>query len=195
MRVKIVIAIDAFKESVTSLQAGEAVRSGVLAVMPEANVDVFPLADGGEGTVGYSRPQTPEEKEKRRESNKQFFINNPEAREKARERAMELWKDEEYRKKVTENNKKFYQEHPDMFKGENNPMYGKKHTEEALEKIRQHAATRKTKIAQLDKNTLEVIQIFDGIKDAEKALQISHGWLSKAARNNKVAYGYRGKIL
>lgn len=51
MRVKIVIAIDAFKESVTSLQAGEAVRSGVLAVMPEANVDVFPLADGGEGTV------------------------------------------------------------------------------------------------------------------------------------------------
>ena len=155
----------------------------------------YNLTDGGEGTVGYSRSQTPEEKEKRRESNKQFFINNPEAREKARERAMELWKDEEYRKKVTENNKKFYQEHPDMFKGENNPMYGKKHTEEALEKIRQHAATRKTKIAQLDKNTLEVIQIFDGIKDAEKALQISHGWLSKAARNNKVAYGYRWKIL
>ena len=48
---KIVIAIDAFKESITSLQAGEAVRSGVLAAMPEANVDVFPLADGGEGTV------------------------------------------------------------------------------------------------------------------------------------------------
>lgn len=51
MRVKIVIAIDAFKESITSLQAGEAVRSGILAAMPGANVDVFPLADGGEGTV------------------------------------------------------------------------------------------------------------------------------------------------
>ena len=60
----------------------------------------YNLTDGGEGTVGYSRPQTPEEKEKRRESNKQFFINNPEAREKARERAIELWKDEEYRKKL-----------------------------------------------------------------------------------------------
>jgi hypothetical protein len=69
-----------------------------------------------------------------------------------------------------------------MFKGENNPMYGKKHTEEALAKMRAHAATRKIKIAQLDKDTLEIIKIFDGIKDAEKAMNISHGWLSKAAR-------------
>ena len=49
-------------------------------------------------------------------------------------------------------------------------MYGKHHTEEALEKIRNHAATRKNKIAQLDKDTLEIINIYDGIKDAEKAL-------------------------
>ena len=51
MRVKIVVAIDAFKESITSLQAGEAARRGILAAMPDAQVDVFPLADGGEGTV------------------------------------------------------------------------------------------------------------------------------------------------
>jgi hypothetical protein len=57
-----------------------------------------------------------------------------------------------------------------MFKGENNPMYGKKHTEESLKKIRAHAATRKLQIAQLDKDTLEIIRIFDGVKDAEKAL-------------------------
>ena len=51
MRMKIVVAIDAFKESITSLQAGEAARRGILAAMPDARVDVFPLADGGEGTV------------------------------------------------------------------------------------------------------------------------------------------------
>lgn len=82
-----------------------------------------------------------------------------------------------------------------MFKGENNPMYGKHHTEEALAKIRAHAATRKLKIAQLDKDSLEIIQVFDGVKDAEKALGVSHGWLSKAAKQDKVAYGFRWKFL
>lgn len=74
-------------------------------------------------------------------------------------------------------------------------MYGKHHTEDALTKIRAHAATRKIKIAQLNKDTLEVIQIFDGVKDAEKALGVSHGWLSKAAKADKVAYGYRWKFI
>ena len=96
---------------------------------------------------------------------------------------------------MTESNKKFYSEHPDKFKGENNPMYGKHHTEEALEKIRNHAATRKNKIAQLDKDTLEIINIYDGIKDAEKALGVSHGWISKAARQDKIAYGYKWKLM
>ena len=82
-----------------------------------------------------------------------------------------------------------------MFKGENNPMYGKHHTEEALQKMKNYAATRKLKIAQLDKNTLEIIQVFDGVKDAEKALGASHGWLSKAARQDKIAYGYKWKFI
>ena len=71
----------------------------------------------------------------------------------------------------------------------------KKHTEEALQKIRAHAATRKIKIAQLDKDTLEIIKVFNGIKEAEKELNVSHGWLSKAAKRNKIAYGYRWKIV
>lgn len=71
----------------------------------------------------------------------------------------------------------------------------KKHTEEALEKIRKHAETRKIKIAQLDKETYEIIQIFSGVKDAEKALKVSHGWISKAARSDKIAYGYRWKFI
>ena len=155
----------------------------------------YNLTLGGDGTAGYSRPQSLEEREKRKQSNKQFYIEHPEARTQLSERTKKLWENEEYRKKVTESNKKFYQEHPDMFKGENNPMYGKKHSEDALIKIRAHAATRKQKIAQLDKDSLEIIQIFDGIKDAEKALQVSHGWLSKAAKNNKIAYGYRWKFI
>lgn len=155
----------------------------------------YNLTLGGEGTSGYSRSQSIAEKEKRQQSNKQFYIDHPEEKDKISQRTKELWLNEEYRKKVTESNKKFYQEHPDMFAGENNPMYGKKHSTEALEKIKAHAATRKQQIAQLDKETLEVIQIFDGIKDAEKALNVSHGWLSKAARTNKIAYGYRWKFI
>ena len=48
---KIVIAIDSFKESLTSLEAGDAIRTGILEVMPDADVEVCPLADGGEGTM------------------------------------------------------------------------------------------------------------------------------------------------
>ena len=155
----------------------------------------YNLTKGGEGTFGFSRPQSEEEKAQRKISNTQYYINHPEAKEKVRERTKKLWEDEDYRKRVTESNKKFYAEHPGMFAGENNPMYGKKHTEEALEKIRANAATKKIRIAQLDKDTLEEIQIFDGIKDAEKALGVSHGWLSKAARQDKVAYGFRWKFV
>ena len=50
-------------------------------------------------------------------------------------------------------------------------------------------------LADLDKDTGEVIATYPGIKAAEAALQISHGWLSKAARQDKVAYGYKWKIL
>ena len=155
----------------------------------------YNLTIGGQGTPGFSRPQSQEERNKKGNSIKKYYQNHPQAREKASQRIKELWKDPKYRKKVINSNKKFYQQHPDMFKGENNPMYGKHHTKEALEKIRAHAATRKLKIAQLDKDTLEIIRIFDGVKDAEKALNVSHGWLSKAARQDKIAYGFKWKFL
>lgn len=47
----IVIAIDSFKGSLTSLQAGEAAARGIARVSPNATCDVRPLADGGEGTT------------------------------------------------------------------------------------------------------------------------------------------------
>lgn len=48
---KAVIAIDSLKGSLTSLQAGDAIREGILHVYKDAVVQVRPLADGGEGTV------------------------------------------------------------------------------------------------------------------------------------------------
>ena len=48
---KIVVAMDSLKGSLTSLEAGDAVRSGILKVFSDAVVHVRPLADGGEGTV------------------------------------------------------------------------------------------------------------------------------------------------
>ena len=155
----------------------------------------YNLTAGGCGTPGFSRPQTDKERQKKGASLKKYYQNHPQALENISERTKKLWEDPEYRKKVTQGNQKFYQEHPDMFKGKNNPMYGKHHTKEALEKIRTHAATRKLKIAQLDKETLEIINIYDGVKDAEKALNVSHGWISKAARQDKIAYGFKWKFL
>ncbi|MBQ3069338.1 MAG: glycerate kinase, partial [Clostridia bacterium] len=48
---KVVAAIDSFKGSMTSSEAGQAARKGVLRVFPSAQVVVMPVADGGEGTV------------------------------------------------------------------------------------------------------------------------------------------------
>ena len=48
---KIVVAIDSLKGSLSSLEAGKAIKDGVLKAMPEVEICVRPLADGGEGTV------------------------------------------------------------------------------------------------------------------------------------------------
>lgn len=48
---KAVIAIDSLKGSLTSLQAGSAAAEGVRRVYPDAQIEIFPIADGGEGTV------------------------------------------------------------------------------------------------------------------------------------------------
>ena len=48
---KIVIAPDSFKESLTALEVAAAVKQGFLAVFPDAEYQLVPMADGGEGTV------------------------------------------------------------------------------------------------------------------------------------------------
>lgn len=47
----IVVAIDSLKGSLTSLEAGVAIKQGIEKVYPNAGVTIRPLADGGEGTV------------------------------------------------------------------------------------------------------------------------------------------------
>lgn len=47
----IVIAIDSFKGCISSMDSGRLLRKAILDVYPEDDVAVFPLADGGEGTV------------------------------------------------------------------------------------------------------------------------------------------------
>ena len=48
---KIVIAPDSFKGSLTAAEAAEAIETGFRAVYPDAEYVKVPMADGGEGTV------------------------------------------------------------------------------------------------------------------------------------------------
>ena len=48
---KVVVAIDSLKGSLSSLEAGEVIKKSISKVIPNSEVFVRPLADGGEGTV------------------------------------------------------------------------------------------------------------------------------------------------
>ena len=48
---KVVVAIDSLKGSLSSMEAGNAIAEGIYRADAEAKVEVRPLADGGEGTV------------------------------------------------------------------------------------------------------------------------------------------------
>ena len=51
MDMKILIAPDSFKGSISAVRVCEVMRQVVLDVCPEAEVEMLPIADGGEGTV------------------------------------------------------------------------------------------------------------------------------------------------
>ena len=48
---KVVIAPDSFKESLSAAEVAAALAEGVIEADPQASVDLCPLADGGPGTV------------------------------------------------------------------------------------------------------------------------------------------------
>lgn len=47
----ILVAMDSFKGSLSSIEAGNAVKDGILSASSEHEVTILPLADGGEGTL------------------------------------------------------------------------------------------------------------------------------------------------
>ena len=47
----VVIAIDSFKGSLSSIQGANAIKDGILKVYPDAYIEICPMADGGEGTT------------------------------------------------------------------------------------------------------------------------------------------------
>jgi glycerate 2-kinase len=51
MTMRVVIAPDKFKGSLTALEAARAMARGVARVIPDASIDRVPVADGGEGTT------------------------------------------------------------------------------------------------------------------------------------------------
>ncbi|QLB43190.1 glycerate kinase [Mannheimia pernigra] len=48
---KIVIAPDSFKESLTALEVAKAIQTGFSRIFPNADYELVPMADGGEGSV------------------------------------------------------------------------------------------------------------------------------------------------
>ena len=48
---KILVAPDSFKGSLTAMEAAENIERGIVKADPEIDVDLLPMADGGEGTV------------------------------------------------------------------------------------------------------------------------------------------------
>ena len=48
---KILVAPDSFKGSLTAMEAAESIKKGILRADPKIEVDLLPMADGGEGTV------------------------------------------------------------------------------------------------------------------------------------------------
>ena len=48
---RVLVLMDAFKGSISSVKAGEAVRQGFLAADPATQVEVCPFSDGGEGMM------------------------------------------------------------------------------------------------------------------------------------------------
>ena len=61
----VLIASDKFKGSLTAAEVGAAVGAGLRRVVPDLDVVVVPVADGGDGTLaaafaaGYSRSRSP----------------------------------------------------------------------------------------------------------------------------------------
>jgi glycerate 2-kinase len=51
MKMKVIVAPDSFKGSISAREICSAVREGIIRIFPDAEIKAVPLADGGEGTL------------------------------------------------------------------------------------------------------------------------------------------------
>lgn len=48
---RILIAPDSFKNALSAMEVGKSIKAGLLKALPDAEIELLPMADGGEGTV------------------------------------------------------------------------------------------------------------------------------------------------
>ena len=79
--------------------------------------------------------------------------------------------------------------------GENNPSYGKspsKETREKISKAMKGNVNGAKRVEQIDKNTLEVIKVWDSLSEVERQLNIPTGNISNVCKGKgKTAGGYK----
>lgn len=88
----------------------------------------------------------------------------------------------------------------EMRRGENNEFYGRHHTKETKERISflNCGVNSKfsRKVAQIDQRGGEIINLFDSTREAERAIGIAHGSISRCCNNKqRTASGYKWKYL
>lgn len=139
----------------------------------------YNLATGGKVNRGWKLSE--ESKKKLSEAHKGKKMSD-EAKEKLRILSTGRTHSDETKEKMRLNNL-----------GENNPNYGKSPSEEIREKISKARKGKGTKkVEQIDKNTLEVIRVWDSLSEVERQLNIPVTNISKVCKGKqKTAGGYK----
>lgn len=156
----------------------------------------YNLTDGGGGTRGFI-PWDKGIKRSKEDIEKMKARFTPEVREKIS-------------KRVSGNNNPMYGRRGELSPayglqrfGEDNPFYGKTHSEETKQKLSNAQQDKKQKVAMLDINTEEVIYIFNSYSEAGKYLRENTEFIkaddsaiSKCARGiYKYVYGHKWKKI
>lgn len=145
---------------------------------------------GGGGTLGFE-PWDKGIKRIQETRNKISKAYTEERRNKMREIFKEKWRQNLFEPKGTSR------------PGELNPFYGKHHTDETKERLSKIQNGKKKRIKMLDKDTGNVIQIFNSIAEAAKYIKkitgnekVDDSAISKCARGiSKIAYGYKWELM
>ena len=130
------------------------------------------------------------DKDKKKDENKHYIMNyctwlpapeNSSLANKGKQRS------EETKQKISEANQ-----------GENNPMYGKHHTEETKQKMSENNGMKgkfgsenpsSKQVAQYDKQTNELIKIWDSMMDVQRELGIANSNISECCKGKRKSTG------